>query len=64
MNVGGQSFRAAVSRGEDRKDLEFANGGLEEDEDVAKERKRRGSVFQVSTGRSEREKRRRETSRV
>jgi hypothetical protein len=45
-------------------DLEFANGGLEEDEDVAKERKRRGSVFQVSTGRSEREKRRRETSRV
>lgn len=55
MNVGGQSFRAAVSRGEDRKDLEFANGGLEEDADVAKERKRRGSVFTVSTGRSERE---------
>lgn len=64
MNVGGQSFRAAVSRGEGRKDLEFANGGLEEDEDVAKERNRRGSGFQDLTGRSERGKRRRETGPV
>lgn len=50
MKVDGQGFRAAVSRGAGRKDLEFANEGLKE---ITNEREQRGSVSQVSTGRSE-----------